>query len=473
MDGASPEWWSNILGTVPRIASAGWHLGFYNPAYSIREHLEARGLLDTSSTKYFITGHSRGAGVGNVLAVLLSERGVSRENLYDYNFACPDTMYAPAGTSWSGGGRYNNIFNINAANDLVGVVPGILGYSVGLAAQVLKRQSTVHTWGKYGKTYFYSFDWNNYGYSAVNVISFVANQGDTNPHQMSLYYDYLSRLNTTNSFKSYADVKINNLSNATSFLKCFTGFCPVDMTIVDSKGADIVSVTNGEVIYHNNYGMKDAIVMTDGDFKAFFVDPSLDCKVKIKATDSGEMAFVSSLVDINTEEIKDEKHFENITLESGKTFTSEGLSQTNAGNVKLYTTDSKGNKVSEVNSDGKETKIVKRVTPKKVTEKITVTKKPSIKKPAAAKGKITVKWKHFKHTSKKTKKIWKKIKSVQVQCATDKAFKNIAKTATVKKGKASAKIKGLKKKTTYYVRVRYFDGTGYSAWSKVKKVKTK
>ena len=31
----------------------------------------------------------------------------------------------------------------------------------------------------------------------------------------------------------------------------------------------------------------------------------------------------------------------------------------------------------------------------------------------------------------------------------------------------------LKKKTTYYVRVRYAGADGYSNWSKVKKVKTK
>ena len=109
----------------------------------------------------------------------------------------------------------------------------------------------------------------------------------------------------------------------------------------------------------------------------------------------------------------------------------------------------------------------------KAAEKITISKKLTIKKPSAAKGKITVKWKHFKHTSKKTKKIWKPIKSVQIQCATDSGFRNIVKTAAAKKSKTSAKIKGLKRKTTYYVRVRYFDGRGYSAWSKVKKVKTK
>lgn len=109
----------------------------------------------------------------------------------------------------------------------------------------------------------------------------------------------------------------------------------------------------------------------------------------------------------------------------------------------------------------------------KITEKITITKKPTIKKPAAAKGKITVKWKHFKNKTKKGKKIWKPIKKVQVQCATDKGFSNIVKSTMVGKKKTKAVIKGLAKKTTYYVRVRYYDGTGYSAWSGVKKVKTK
>ena len=106
-------------------------------------------------------------------------------------------------------------------------------------------------------------------------------------------------------------------------------------------------------------------------------------------------------------------------------------------------------------------------------EKKTITKKPSIKKPTAKKTSITVKWKHFKHTSKKAKKIWKKIKKVQVQCATDSGFKNIIKDVKIGRGKTKYAIKGLSKKTTYYVRVRYFDGVGYSKWSKAKKVKTK
>ena len=104
---------------------------------------------------------------------------------------------------------------------------------------------------------------------------------------------------------------------------------------------------------------------------------------------------------------------------------------------------------------------------------LTVVKALTIKKPTAGKNKITAKWSHFKHTSKKTKAVWKKIKKIQVQCATDKGFRNIVKRVTISKSKTSVTIKGLKKKTVYYVRVRYYDGTGYSKWSKVKKVKTK
>lgn len=137
--------------------------------------------------------------------------------------------------------------------------------------------------------------------------------------------------------------------------------------------------------------------------------------------------------------------------------------------TKAATESSTGTQIRTCTACGyRETKIIAKLQPK-----ITITKKPTIQKPTAAKGKITVNWKHFKNTTKKGKKIWKKIKKVQFQCATDKAFKNIVKTAMVGKKKKKATIKGLAKKTTYYVRVRYYDGTGYSNWSKTKKVKTK
>ena len=174
-----------------------------------------------------------------------------------------------------------------------------------------------------------------------------------------------------------------------------------------------------------------------------------------------DVSFCPNLTDINADESTTILHNHEHAWDSGKV-------------TKKATTTAEGVKTYTCIFDGcRQTKTEKIPKLKAPAEKRTISKKPTIKKPTAAKGKITVKWKHFKHTSKKAKKIWKKIKKVQVQCATDKACKNIVKDVKVSRGKTKYTIKGLSKKTTYYVRARYFDGVGYSNWSKVKKVKTK
>ena len=103
--------------------------------------------------------------------------------------------------------------------------------------------------------------------------------------------------------------------------------------------------------------------------------------------------------------------------------------------------------------------------------KITISKRPSSVKAKAKKNKVTVSWKKIKK-NKAGKKLLKKIKSIQVQYSTDKAFITNVKTKTVGKKKTKVTLK-LRKKTTYYIRVRYKGAKGFSKWSKVKKVKTK
>lgn len=92
-----------------------------------------------------------------------------------------------------------------------------------------------------------------------------------------------------------------------------------------------------------------------------------------------------------------------------------------------------------------------------------------ISKPAVSKKAVTVKWK------KVSKKNRKKIQGIEIQIAKDKGFTQIVKSTTAGK-KTSKVVKGLKSKTTYYVRVRAYknaaDGKHVSAW-KGKKVKIK
>lgn len=101
---------------------------------------------------------------------------------------------------------------------------------------------------------------------------------------------------------------------------------------------------------------------------------------------------------------------------------------------------------------------------------ITIKQAPKSVKVKAKKNKVTVSWKKIKKT-KKTKALLKQIKSIQVQYDKNPGFSNPV-SKRVGKSKTKVVIK-LKKKKTYYFRVRYVGIDGFSKWSKTKKVKTK
>lgn len=94
--------------------------------------------------------------------------------------------------------------------------------------------------------------------------------------------------------------------------------------------------------------------------------------------------------------------------------------------------------------------------------------KTSLTKTSVRKKEFTVYW----------KKQAKQTTGYQIQYSTNSQFKKGNKAVTVSKtGTTSKKITGLKRKTTYYVRIRTFKKIGkttfYSGWSAAKKAKTK
>lgn len=92
---------------------------------------------------------------------------------------------------------------------------------------------------------------------------------------------------------------------------------------------------------------------------------------------------------------------------------------------------------------------------------------PSIKKlKNKKKGQIQVQWSKCS-----------KVSGYQIQYATDKKFKKNKKTLWIKKNISSATIKKLKRKRSYYIRIRSYKKVSskkyYSKWSKVKSIKIK
>ena len=262
--------------------------------------------------------------------------------------------------------------------------------------------------------------------------------------------------------------------------------CPVDVEVRDSDGT-VVGYTENGVAYNTNISAVRIVVVEDEKF--IELPGEGEFTIKYTGTDSGTMAVEDQIYNSETGELVSEKKYENIELAEGKTFSSLVDCAEETAETKIYVTDQNDKIEAEVQPDGSE-KVVTPETEKPVTppatkpavkpqkkaaaERITISKAPSISKPkAAAKGKVTFTWKKFKQT-KKTKTIWKKIKKVEVQYSTDKAFKKGVTSKLVGKSKTKLVVKKFAKKTTYYVRIRYTDGAGgYSKWSKVKKVKTK
>lgn len=139
------SWASNVSATVDL---KGQHLGFSTTTNSLYKKLDefiSNRSSGSGKVTYVITGFSRGAAVTNLLAARLLSKGVSKSDLYAYAFACPDTIISTKDLTIG----YECIFNIADVNDLVSWAPQTLwGFS--------------NNWTKYGQSYWFSRDWNDY-----------------------------------------------------------------------------------------------------------------------------------------------------------------------------------------------------------------------------------------------------------------------------------------------------------------------
>lgn len=125
------EWSSNFeIGDSSKFATlSDWktrdnHAGFDIAANRIMREVDAFVVangLNASNTVYWITGHSRGAAIANIIGAYYENTG---KKAFTYTFATPNTTLA------SNAANYRTIFNIVNTDDLVPYMPmGAWGYS--------------------------------------------------------------------------------------------------------------------------------------------------------------------------------------------------------------------------------------------------------------------------------------------------------------------------------------------------------
>ena len=107
--GLSKDWYGNFSFRNEE----GPHYDFNRAAEKVYAALEdyLSELGDGKNVKIVITGHSRAAAVGNLLASMLNQAGYSKDSVYAYNFACPDSARERP-SKWNPNGENDNIFNI-------------------------------------------------------------------------------------------------------------------------------------------------------------------------------------------------------------------------------------------------------------------------------------------------------------------------------------------------------------------------
>lgn len=321
----SADWFGNI-NIVTDID--GHHLGFQNPANrifdNIEKYIESNNI--TKKVKFFITGHSRGGAVGNLLSVKLMSIGVDASNIYNYNFACPNVA-CKINVS-----NYTNIFNLCNREDVVPLIPNVLSPIPGAS------------WTKYGQTYWFTKDTE----ATINPFS---------DHAMDLYLEFFDQqLNPTDWGYSFWDKMDDAVGWTIGWVVKI--LCPVDVIITDEMGTKVASVINGEINYYDsNFG--EIIILTDGDKKAVYIEGDRDFSIELIGTDYGTMTYTLEHCNLASGEIYESKTFNDVALEDGKTMYSPASEAEETDDVQLFVTEEKdGEKVYThiINEDGTEDK---------------------------------------------------------------------------------------------------------------------
>ena len=329
--GPSGEWLSDLdLGFITQLSATGYHHGFEQAADYLIKGLNS--FLSTNNIKkseaiFAVTGHSRGAAVGNIVSCKL---GVKKSNLYNYNFACPDVA-VDTGVYWNLNGAHDNIFNISCNQDIVSMVPGYLG-DLGIII-------AINQWGKYGKSLWFCHDWSDMKYDSIKL----------NSHEQNNYLKYLRQKRPESELKDYFAMKANIPNPLKWNGKIFGFLCPVDVKLTDDNGKVIAEVIDNKITQKD----ENVFIIINQDHKIVIVPDTEHTNVQITGTDEGEMTLLMRNFDSNSRNVTDSVDFKNVEVHKDKTILTEW-----GGNIKSTDTVLKDGETGEIiNADKTEDSV--------------------------------------------------------------------------------------------------------------------
>ena len=310
-----------------------WHAGFSRSAEQILEDLKKYlgGELCSENTTYVITGHSLGAGAGNLLAVRLGEEGVPPSAVFAYDFACPNVGVGSTDISfWNHNGIHNNIINIGNWCDQV--------THAHVPTNDVLNFSDVR-WKRYGQSYWFTTGYNG-------AILRTVDQNPIDAHDMKVYVEYMSH-----------EYDASHFIDTEYVVGAVSARCPVDIVVYDASGRPVAGVAGNKADYYGFDIGVYALILVDGDQKCIYLFGEEPFGIRLTATAAGEMDYSVGRVDLFSGTAGTQRDYQSVKLEAGKEMAGllgGGPERFDAG---LFVLNESGEIIAEVKTDGSETAI--------------------------------------------------------------------------------------------------------------------
>ncbi len=242
---SNEEWYSNFDLGIEYL-----HQGFYRAFFDLEDNLNAyidEHEINKNNVKFYITGHSRGAAVANILAAEMTDQ-YSNSNVYSYTFATPTVnQYAKKI-------GYENIFNIVNNEDFVTRMPlELWGYKRYGVDKYLPSKST------YGDRYDTGYGYGTLKNRAAQAFKTLTGEGEFNVYSGTAMTDKLVK-DLYRLASHPVDYYYNLYEGVKGWLSPYMYFYDLaDVLVVGGSFNEAIFYTNG--FYHyspiNDYFIND------------------------------------------------------------------------------------------------------------------------------------------------------------------------------------------------------------------------
>ena len=331
--------------------------GFYDAAENTWENVQSY-LMDYygvssmeevkgRNMKFFVTGHSLGGAVANLLSPKIGAL-VPSQNVFVYTFASPNT--------WSYQWSLSNVYNIVNREDLVPLLsPAFNGYRIGADCFFYRKNIN-----QLNTAFLMLVNGGQTGAPGLDYIMEAKPSELLNMITGTQIFNEKVKWNYAHSTVTYMAYLLTR-SDADELwnygIRKAAIHCPVDVEVYNSAGELVGRVVDNQV---DETVIQEVFFVLNGDEKDVYMPLDDEYTFVLTGNDTGTMRYTVTETDPATGKVT-EKSFSDVVLMDGKTMTSEAGGDIPPAEVQLFVVDEASAPSAEVSTSGEETETGDRI----------------------------------------------------------------------------------------------------------------